>query len=59
MVGFAQTLYFVGMIFGVLTFGIMADIFGRKSVLIPLLVCACITGRDSHFVVAQLLYDLI
>jgi len=44
LVGFAQTLYFVGMILGVLTFGILADIFGRKTILIPLLLCACITG---------------
>ena len=28
----AQTLYFVGMIFGVFTFGILADLYGRKKV---------------------------
>ena len=45
LIDFAQTIYFVGMIFGVLTFGILADILGRKSVLIILLLFACLTGK--------------
>eukprot|EP00092_Neocalanus_flemingeri_P018838 GFUD01020396.1.p1 GENE.GFUD01020396.1~~GFUD01020396.1.p1 ORF type:complete len:549 (+),score=92.66 GFUD01020396.1:57-1703(+) len=40
----AQTLYFVGMIFGVFTFGVLADIFGRKKVLIPLLMAISVSG---------------
>ena len=34
----AQTLYFVGMVLGVVTFGVLADIYGRKKVLVPLLL---------------------
>ena len=40
----AQTLYFVGMVLGVLTFGVLADIYGRKTVMVPLLVGMAITG---------------
>ena len=40
----AQTLYFVGMIFGVFTFGVLADIFGRKKILIPLLMGIALSG---------------
>lgn len=40
----AQTLYFVGMIFGVFTFGVLADIYGRKKVLIPLLLGSAVSG---------------
>ena len=40
----AQTLYFTGMIFGVFTFGVLADIYGRKRVLIPLLVGVSASG---------------
>jgi MFS family permease len=27
-----QTIYFIGMVFGVMTFGILSDIIGRKKV---------------------------
>ena len=40
----AQTLYFIGMIFGVFTFGVLADVFGRKQVLVPLLVGMSVSG---------------
>ena len=40
----AQTFYFVGMIFGVFTFGVLADIYGRKSILIPLLMGMSLSG---------------
>ena len=37
----AQTIYFVGMICGVFTFGVLADFLGRKKVLIFLLLGIC------------------
>ena len=40
----AQTLYFVGMVLGVITFGVLADIYGRKKVLVPLLLGMAVTG---------------
>ena len=40
----AQTLYFAGMIFGVFTFGVLADVYGRKKVLIPLLLGMSVSG---------------
>lgn len=40
----AQTLYFVGMVLGVITFGVLADIYGRKRVLVPLLTGMAVTG---------------
>ena len=40
----AQTIYFVGMIFGVFTFGLLADYLGRKKVLIFLLLGISVTG---------------
>jgi len=40
----AQTFYFIGMIFGVFTFGLLADIVGRRSILVPLLLGVCVTG---------------
>ena len=40
----AQTIYFVGMICGVFTFGLVADFFGRKKTLIFLLMGISVTG---------------
>ena len=40
----AQTLYFVGMVLGVFTFGVLADLYGRKTVMVPLLVGMAVTG---------------
>jgi len=44
LIELAQTFYFIGMILGVFTFGVLADIFGRKRVLVVLLVAICVTG---------------
>jgi len=44
LISTSQTLYFIGMIFGVFTFGLLADLFGRKTVLIPILVGASLSG---------------
>ena len=40
----AQTLYFVGMVMGVFTFGLLSDLFGRKKVLIPILLAMSVSG---------------
>ena len=40
----AQTFYFVGMVLGVFTFGVLSDMFGRKKVLIPILLAMSISG---------------
>ena len=40
----AQTLYFVGMVLGVFTFGVLSDMFGRKKVLIPILLSVSVSG---------------
>ena len=40
----AQTLYFVGMVLGVITFGVLADMYGRKKVLVPLLTGMAVSG---------------
>jgi len=40
----AQTLYFVGMVCGVFTFGVLSDMFGRRRVLIPILLAMSATG---------------
>ena len=40
----AQTLYFVGMVAGVFTFGVLSDIYGRKKVLIPILLAMSVSG---------------
>ena len=44
LVSTAQTFYFIGMVGGVITFGILADIVGRKTVLISLLMCMSMSG---------------
>lgn len=40
----AQTLYFVGMVMGVFTFGLLSDLFGRKRVLVPILLAMSVSG---------------
>ena len=40
----AQTLYFVGMVAGVFTFGVLSDIYGRKKVLVPILLAMSVSG---------------
>ena len=40
----AQTLYFVGMVMGVFTFGLLSDLFGRKKVLVPILLAMSVSG---------------
>jgi len=49
LASFAQTIYFIAMVFGVMTFGILSDIVGRKKVLIPLLVCMSISGIITSY----------
>ena len=44
LTGLAQTLYFVGMVLGVITFGVLADYFGRKKVLVPIMLGVSLTG---------------
>ena len=44
LTGLAQTLYFVGMVLGVITFGVLADYFGRKQVLVPIMLGVSLTG---------------
>ena len=47
LTGLAQTLYFVGMVLGVITFGVLADYFGRKKVLVPIMLGVSITGAAT------------
>ena len=39
-----QTLYFVGMVLGVFTFGVLSDMYGRKRVLVPILLLMSLSG---------------
>ena len=45
-----QTLYFVGTISGDFGFGILADVFGRKPVIVPLLLILSLTGTIAALV---------
>ena len=50
LVSTTQTLYFVGMITGVFVFGLLSDMYGRKTVLIPLLLVISVSGVVGAFV---------
>ena len=45
-----QTLYFVGTISGDFGFGILADVYGRKPVIVPLLLILSLTGTIAALV---------
>ena len=49
LTGLAQTFYFVGMVLGVITFGVLADYFGRKKVLVPIMLGVSLTGIITSF----------
>lgn len=49
LVEWGQSLYFIGMISGVFLFGQLADMFGRKTILIPLLLAIALSGTITAF----------
>ena len=47
LISLAQTFFFFGIVVGVFALGILSDMFGRKKVLVPLLIALGVTGIAS------------